>query len=56
MTLLSLVKSDNKCVIESITPSSMGKDLCIYLVEGGGGVLGIYIGGGVPWHTKIGGS
>ena len=19
---------------------------------GGGGVLGIYIGGGVPWHTK----
>ena len=23
---------------------------------GGGGVLGIYIGGGVPWHTKKGGS
>ena len=23
---------------------------------GGGGVLGIYIGGGVPWHTKNGGS
>ena len=22
----------------------------------GGGVLGIYIGGGVPWHTKKGGS
>ena len=22
---------------------------------GGGGVLGIYIGGGVPWHTKKGG-
>ena len=23
---------------------------------GGGGVLGIYIGGGVPWHTKKRGS
>ena len=23
--------------------------------RGGGGVLGIYIGGGVPWHTKKGG-
>ena len=28
----------------------------VELIRGGGGVLGIYIGGGVPWHTKKGGS
>ena len=27
-----------------------------YVTRGGGGVLGIYMGGGVPWHTKNGGS
>ena len=26
-----------------------------HLSSPGGGVLGIYIGGGVPWHTKKGG-
>ena len=31
-------------------------DNITWCFQPGGGVLGIYIGGGVPWHTKKGGS
>ena len=38
-----------------ISPRICITSILQYMPGGGGGVLGIYIGGGVPWHTKKGG-